>query len=503
MRNRLLILSVFIVASCGLAYELITGALASYLLGDTVFQFSSIIGCYLFAMGVGSHVSKYVKDEHLLAAFVDIELLVGLIGGLSASILFVVFAWAGEPFRMVLYALVFAIGVLVGMEIPLVMRIMNQRQTAFADLVSKVLTFDYLGALVVSLLFPLLLAPKLGLARSALLFGLLNAGVALWACHSFRRELIKPAMQMARSGIVLLVLSACFIGSDRLTEWSEKAIYGEEIIHAETTPYQRLVLTKWKDTLRLFINGNLQFSSRDEYRYHEALVHPVLAKLPWAKHVLVLGGGDGLAVREILKYPQIEHITLVDLDPAMTQLFSHSAPLQALNHGSLTDKRVTVVNEDAMRWLEQHTDSFDAIIVDFPDPSNFALGKLYSVPVYRLLSRHLSENGLAVVQSTSPFNAPRSYWCVDATLRAAGFHTSPYHAYVPSFGEWGFILAAKQPGYTPPESYPVPMKFLDRESTRQMFFFPPDMRRWDVKPNELNNQQLVHYFDQDWSQVLH
>ncbi|OQS35074.1 polyamine aminopropyltransferase [Chromobacterium haemolyticum] len=502
MRNRLLIVSVFIVASCGLAYELITGALASYLLGDSVLQFSSIIGCYLFAMGVGSHLSKYVKDERVLDAFIEIELLVGLIGGVSAAVLFLVFAWAGEPFRLVLYGLVFVIGVLVGMEIPLVMRAMNQRQASFSELVSQVLTFDYLGALAVSLLFPLVLAPKLGLSRSALLFGLLNAGVALWACRAFRHELRQPGLQLARSGVVLLLLAGGFLASDHLTRWSEKAVYGDEIIHAETTPYQRLVITKWKSDLRLYINGNLQFSSRDEHRYHEALVHPVLAKLPWARNVLVLGGGDGLAVREMLKYRNIQRITLVDLDPAMTRLFSRSEPLRALNQGSLTDPRVTVVNDDAARWLEQDHGSFDAVIVDFPDPSNFALGKLYSVPLYRLLARHLAENGLAVVQSTSPMHAPRSFWSVDATLRAAGLHTTPYHAYVPSFGEWGFIIAAKKPGYTPPERYSVPLRFLDKEATRQMFFFPPDMPRWKVLPNELNNQQLVHYFEQDWSQVL-
>lgn len=502
MQNRLLIVSVFIVASCGIAYELISGALASYLLGDSVLQFSSIIGCYLFAMGAGSHLSRHVKEQRLLDTFVEIELLVALIGGISASLLFMVFALAGEPFRMVLYALVFAIGLLVGMEIPLVMRILNQQQLGFAELVSRVLTFDYLGALVVSLLFPLLLAPRLGLSRSALLFGLCNAGVALWACYSFRHALARPGRQLARSAVVLLILGTLFATSERLTRWNEKAVYGDEIIHAQTTPYQRLLLTKWKNDLRLYINGNLQFSSRDEYRYHEALVHPVLGKLPWARNVLLLGGGDGLAVREILKYPQLQHITVVDLDPAMTRLFSQAEPLLALNKGALQNPRVRIINEDAARWLERNEDSYDAIIVDFPDPSNFALGKLYSVPFYRLLARHLAANGLAVIQSTSPFNAPRSYWCIDSTLRAAGLHTTPYHAYVPSFGEWGFIIAAHRQGYTPPERYTVPLRFLDRDSTRAMFTFPPDMPRWSVQPNQLNQQQLVHYFEQDWSQVL-
>ncbi|QLG88148.1 polyamine aminopropyltransferase [Chitinibacter bivalviorum] len=502
MRDKLLILSVFIVASCGLAYELIAGALASYLLGDSILQFSSIIGCYLFAMGVGSHLSKYVKDERTLDTFIEIELLVGLIGGLSATVLFLVFAWAAAPFRSVLYALVFATGVLVGLEIPLVMRVLNQRQNDFAEIVSRVLTFDYLGALAVSLIFPLVLAPHLGLARSALLFGLINVGIALMTTKIFRAQLAQPSLQLMRGGVALFVLLGAMFSADHLTRWSEKTLYGDEIIHAQTTPYQRLLITQWKNDTRLYINGNLQFSSRDEYRYHEALVHPVLEKLPQAKSVLVLGGGDGLAVREILKYPNIEHITLVDLDPAMTGLFTHNERLTGFNQHSLSNLKVKVINADAAQWIEQNQNVFDAIIIDFPDPSNFALGKLYSVPMYRLVKKHLSENGLMVVQSTSPLHAPRSYWCIDQTLKEVGLYTTPYHAFVPSFGEWGFILASKQPGYTPPSSYRVKTKFLDAETTRQMFFFPPDMQPVKVEANQLNNQSLVHYFEQDWSQVI-
>ncbi len=502
MLDRILIISVFVVASCGLAYELIVGALASYLLGDTVLQFSSIIGCYLFAMGVGAHLAKYIKDEDVISRFIDIELLVGLIGGIAAALLFVVFAWLSAPFRTVLYALVFVIGMLVGMEIPLVMRIFNQRNAEFRDMVSRVLTFDYMGALAVSLLFPLVLAPKLGLSRSGFVFGLLNAGIALWTAHAFRGEIPDYRGKVLRGAMVVGLLLGGFFTADRLTLWSEKSLFGDEVVHAETTPYQRLVVTRWKDDLRLYINGNLQFSSRDEYRYHEALVHPVLENLPWARSVLVLGGGDGLAVREVLKRKNIQHVTLVDLDAAMTNLFSRSESLIALNHKSLKDPRVTVVNADAGAWLEQNQQLFDAIIVDFPDPSNFGLGKLYSVPFYHLLAKHLSENGLAVVQSTSPFFAPHAYWCVDATLKESGFTTWPYHVYVPSFGEWGFIVAGKRPNFAPPTRYSVPMRFLDSETTRLMFQFPADMPPLKVEPNRLNNQSLVHYFEQDWRNVI-
>jgi spermidine synthase len=500
--DRTLILSVFIVASCGLAYELIAGALTSYLLGDSVLQFSSIIGCYLFAMGVGSHLSKYVKEEDTLARFIDIELLVGLLGGVSATFLFLVFAWLSAPFRTALYALVFLIGMMVGMEIPLVMRVLNGRQAEFRELVSRVLTFDYLGALAVSLLFPLVLAPKLGLSRTGFLFGMLNAGVALWTTIIFRHEIRDAGRRVFLSAVVLGLLALGMLTTERMTEWAEKSLFGDEIIYASTTPYQRIVVTRWKDDMRLYLNGNLQFSSRDEHRYHEALVHPALQSLPSAKSVLVLGGGDGLAVREVLKHANVQRVTLVDLDPAMTTLFSESEPLVKLNQGSLKDRRVTVINADAGRWLETNNDFFDVIIADFPDPSNFGLGKLYSVPMYRLMMKSLSENGHIVIQSTSPYFAPRAYWCVVATLKEAGLQTWPYHTYVPSFGEWGFVLASKHNGFKVPEAYSIPMRFLDAESTRLMFKFPPDMKPLDVEPNRLNSQSLVHYFEEDWSKVI-
>ena len=503
MPDRLLILAVFVVASCGLAYELIAGALSSYLLGDSILQFSTIIGCYLFAMGVGSHLSKYVEDEDVLARFIDIELLVGLLGGVSAIVLFVVFAWLSAPFRSVLYALVFAIGVLVGMEIPLVMRLLHAGKLQFSELVSRVLTFDYLGALAVSLLFPLLLAPRLGLSRTALLFGLANVAIAFWMLHRFRDRLPDVGGRILRAAVVAIVLVAGFFGADELTQWSERGMYGDEIVHAVTTPYQRLVVTRWKDDLRLYINGNLQFSSRDEHRYHEALVHPMMQSLPWAKKVLVLGGGDGLALREVLRYPNVESVVLVDLDARVTDLFRHSEPLVALNRGSFADPRVTVVNQDAALWLEASTDAmFDAVVVDFPDPSNFSLGKLYSVPFYRGLLRHVAAHGMVVVQSTSPYFAPRAFWSIDATLKEGGFRTWPYHAYVPSFGEWGFVLASQDGTFAPPDRYRLPMRFLDAETTRAMFRFPADLPRPEVEANRLNNQSLVRYFDEDWHQFI-
>ena len=293
-----LFLSVLLIAACGLIYELIAGTLASYLLGDSVLQFSTVIGTYLFAMGIGSWLSRFLGGR-LVARFVTIELLVGVIGGFSSSALFLAFAYT-HSFRLALYLLVIAVGVLVGLEIPLLMRILQGR-FQFRDLVSHVLTFDYLGALAASLAFPIWLVPKLGLVRAAILFGMINAAVALWSTFVFREQLAAPLGLRAACAVVLALLSGGMVASNWIASAADNQLYADEVIFERNTRYQRIVITKWKDDLRLFLNAHLQFSSRDEYRYHEALVHPGLASLPGARRVLVLGGGDGLAVRELLK----------------------------------------------------------------------------------------------------------------------------------------------------------------------------------------------------------
>jgi spermidine synthase len=496
--QRPLLVSVFIVASCGLAYELIAGALASYLLGDSVMQFSTVIGVYLFAMGIGSWLSKHVGGN-LLVRFIQIELLVGLLGGLSAGLLFLLFTLHSGPFRFALYGLVLLIGILVGLEIPLIMRILK-REVAFKDLVAQVLTFDYIGALAVSVLFPLLLAPHLGLVRSALLFGLLNALVAAWALWLFRVQIGPLALLRAQCVAVIAFLAIALGFAGQFVSLAEANLYNEDIVHAESSPYQRIVVTRWRDELRLYLNHNLQFSSRDEYRYHEALVHPGLAALPGARRVLVLGGGDGMAVREILKYPQVDSITLVDLDPRMTELFSQSAMLRDLNGGALDSPKLKVINADALQWLEQSQEVFDFVVVDFPDPSNHSLGKLYSTAFYRLLRQHVADTGRIVVQATSPLYARESFWTVVATLEAAGWRTAPYPALVPSVGEWGFIIAGRR-DYRPPATIPVTTRFVTPDALPALFHFPADMARVPAEPNRLDNQNLVRIFEREWGRV--
>ena len=502
MKTPLLFLNVIIIATCGLIYELLAGTLSSYVLGDSVTQFSFIIGIYLFAMGVGSYISRFI-DKNVPEKFIDIELAVAVVGGFSAPLLFMTFAYVSY-FGIVLYTMVFVIGTLVGLEIPLLMRILKD-ELDFKELVSRVLALDYVGALVASLLFPIFLVPKLGLNRTSLLFGMLNAGVALWATWLLE-PLIKNRKLLVlriKGSLVLAALGIALIKADSLTTLAEDGLFADTIVYAKSSPYQRIVVTKGKTGHALFLNGNLQFNSFDEYRYHEALVHPAFEAFDdIPKRVLVLGGGDGLALREVLKYPTVEHVQLVDLDPMMTGLSDVFPPLAELNGHAFKDPRVAVTNGDAFVWLDKtRTEPFDIAIVDFPDPNNFALGKLYTTRFYNLLKQKLNPESAVVIQCTSPLIARTSYWSIIKTLEASGFSVRPYQTTVPSFGVWGFALV-KQTPFEVPLGPPanIEMKFLNRESFASMFEFPADMKMPDgeIEINRLDNQALIRYYETEW-----
>jgi len=500
-RAPLLFLNVFVIATCGLIYELLAGTLSSYVLGDSVTQFSIIIGIYLFAMGAGSWLSRFI-DKNLADRFIEVELGVAVVGGFSAPLLFLSFAYLSY-FAIVLYGVVFVIGVLVGLEIPLLMRILKD-ELDFKDLVSRVLAFDYIGALVASLLFPLFLVPRLGLNRTSLLFGMCNAGVAIWGTWLLLPLLKRNVTLMRVQGAVVLVLLAiAFIKADRLTTMAEDALFIDNIIYAKSSQYQRIVVTKGKTGYALFLNGNLQFNSFDEYRYHEALVHPAFAAFQGnPKRVLVLGGGDGLALREILKYPSVEFIQLVDLDPEMTSISKHVPALGELNHHSFDDPKVHVTNADAFVWLDSNnTEPFDIAIVDFPDPNNFALGKLYTTRFYNLLKQKLKPDSSVVIQTTSPLVARQSFWCIVKTLEAVGFTVRPYQTTVPTFGIWGYALAKLQPFDQPMKPPPgIELKFLNDNSFASMFEFSSDTSRpeEEIEVNRLDNQALVRYYEAEW-----
>jgi spermidine synthase len=494
-RTPILFLNVLIIAACGLIYELLAGTVASYVLGDSVTQFSLIIGLYLSALGVGAWLSRFI-DRELAAKFVDIELAVALAGGLSAPLLFFGFARL-EWFQLFLYLVVLVIGTLVGLELPILMRILKE-ELDFKELVSRVLSFDYIGSLIAAVLFPLFLVPRIGLVRTSIVFGILNACVGLYGTYLLA-PLIKRRIGplRIRAAIVLLILAVAFIEAKQLTSLAEQELFADEIIYATSSPYQRIVITRGKSGFHLFLNGNLQFSSADEYRYHEALVHPALASVATPRHVLILGGGDGLALREVLKYPSVQQVTLVDLDPKMTSLSTAFPALAELNAHSFHDKRVRVVNADAMIWIEKTHDRFDAAIVDFPDPNSFALGKLYTTRFYRLLRERLTPDAAVSVQCTSPLFARRSYWCIIRTMEAAGFTVRPYQTTVPSFGVWGFALARLHP-FEPPPRATVPLRFLDPGTLAGMFVMPLDTTSVPVEINRLDNQMLVRYYEEEW-----
>jgi spermidine synthase len=495
VKSPLAYLTVLVIATCGLVYELVAGTLASYLLGDSVTQFSTVIGVYLSALGLGSYLSRHVQ-RGLARRFVEVELCVAVLGGAQAPLLFLAFGYAPDAFRPVLYAMVLGVGVMVGLEIPLIIRIL--RETAdLRDLLASVLTFDYIGALLASLLFPLLLLPKIGLVRTSLLFGIANAAVGLWSTWLFAPLLGRTRDLRVKAVLAILLLTAGFAAGDHLTSLAEDGIYADPVIFAKQSPYQRIVMTRTGRHFQLFLNGNLQFSSSDEYRYHEALVHPAMSLAPHASRVLILGGGDGLGAREVLRYPDVKEIVLVDLDGAVTQLASTNPLLREQNHDSLRDPRVHVVNDDAFVWLGQGTDLFDAAIVDFPDPHNFSVGKLYTTRFYSLLRRRLTPDAAVAVQTTSPLMARRSFWCVLHTIESAGFYARAYHTLVPSFGEWGYTLAALHP-FEPPHTVIPGLRFLDADTLAALFTLGPDMANVDTEINRLNNQVLVRYYDEDW-----
>jgi len=300
-----------------------------------------------------------------------------------------------------------------------------------------------------------------------------------------------------RAGLVLVVLVIAFMQANHLTSLAEDELFADDIVYATSSPYQRIVITRGKSGFHLFLNGNLQFASADEYRYHEALVHPMISAAIQPRRVLILGGGDGLALREVLKYRTVEDVTLVDLDRKMTSLSTAFPPLAQLNANSFSDRRVHVINQDAMIWLGQTHDLFDGAIVDFPDPNSFALGKLYTTRFYHLLRNHLTPDAAVSVQCTSPLFARRSYWCIIRTIEAAGFFVRPYQATVPSFGVWGFALARLQP-FDAPSHLALALRFLDEKTLASMFVLPPDLGPVPVEINRLDNQMLVRYYEEEW-----
>ena len=497
----LLLAATFFIAVSGLVYELIAGAASSYLLGDSVYHFSLVIGLFMTAMGIGAYISRFVESPE--RGFVISQILLGLIGGFSAPILFAAFALL-ENYSAFLFLVCLSIGALIGLEIPLIIRILEGRD-ALKVTISNVLTADYIGALAAALLFPLVLIPHLGLMGASLLFGAMNLAVAVMALWMFR-EHVGWGVRLALFASVVAVVFG-FVRSEQMLGTMERNLYANEIILAKQSPYQRIVVTQDGERTQLFLNGSIQFDTLDEYRYHESLVHPAMTRAPRIESVVIFGGGDGMAVREVLRYPEVKRITLVDLDPEVTALFQDDARLSVLNGNALADPRVTVVNADAWEHVKNLAGVYDVAILDLPDPKDLGISKLYSRAFYSDVAKALSAGGILVTQATSPVYARKAYWTIEATLAATSdqyaegttLQTLPYHSYVPSFGEWGFVMAGGRLSETPLRAIPKGTRYFTDGEPPGIFSFPPDMAQETLDPNSLFDHPLPRLYQEGWN----
>ncbi|MFE7130504.1 polyamine aminopropyltransferase [Streptomyces sp. NPDC057638] len=463
--RNLILVTVFVCAACGLVYELELVALASYLSGDSVTQASVVLSLMVFAMGVGSLLAKRLRCRAAVG-FGLLELALALVGGTSAMVLYASFAWTGGS-RLVLVAFSLAIGVLIGAEIPLLMSLIQRISRRDAEgTVADLFAADYVGALVGGLAFPFLLLPWLGQLTSGLVTGAVNAlvggSLVLWLFRHDLRPRSRLLLLVANLTVLALLGTAAAL-VDHFEAAARRAVYGDQVRVAVRTDTQEVVLTGPPGgPLDLFLDGRLRVSERDEHRYHEALVHP--AMLGRHGRVLILGGGTGLAAREVLRYPGVASVTVVEGDPGVVRLARTDPALAALNERALTDPRLRVATGDVFDWLRSPRPGHDVVILDLPDPGLSLSAKLYSLEFYGLLTRVVADGGRIVVHAGPLASRTQTYWTVDATLRAAGLATTPYRATgrlpgfvdgadrpartAPSPGDWGFLLAA--PGEPPP-----------------------------------------------------
>ncbi len=488
-----LLFGTFLIAICGLVYELLNGTLSSYLLGDSIYHFSLVIGLFMSSMGIGAWLSRFI-EEKLERAFVRLQLTIAIVGGFSSFILFYAFAYI-DNYDAFLYLVTISLGAMLGVEIPLIIRILKESFSLKTN-ISNVFTVDYIGALFASLLFPLVLVPKLGLMQTSFLFGMINLFVGAMAWYIFREILNRRYIIYLLSTLSILIVG--FWQSTNLTTMIENKLYNNKIIYKEQTPYQKIVVTAINGRVQFYINGAIQFDSIDEYRYHESLVHPIMLSAKTHENILIIGGGDGMALREVLKYQDTKNITLVDLDRAITTLFRDHPTLSKLNNHSYSNPKVKVVNQDAWKFIEQSKVLYDVIIIDLPDPNNISLSRLYSKTFYNLLKKQLSRGGAMVTQASSPIYTHRAFWSIDKSMESTGLKTLPYHTYIPSFGEWGFVLASKLNIKIDSTKLPKDLKYLNNDIIEKSALFSPDIAKIEVEPNTLSRHKLIEYYDEGW-----
>ncbi len=492
-----LLISIMVVALCGIVYELIIGTVSSYLLGNSVYQFSLTIGFFMFAMGVGSLISKYFDNQYI-RNFILIEIAIAMVGGICSILLFMTFPFARILYELVMYSLILVIGALVGMEIPILATLLSQK-ASMKESIANVMSLDYVGALIGSVAFPLLLLPSLGLVQSSFAIGLINIFIALVNVVVFRDKLKNFRQMLVLCLSIFVMLCAFIFYGTYITRFAEKHLYFDQVIYSKQTPYQKLVVTRSTTTReqRLYIDGHIQFSSRDEFRYHENLVHPVLSIDGSRGKVLILGGGDGLAAREILKYNDVEIIHLVDIDPEMVRISSELPILTRLNKESLSSEKLTTFSQDAFSFINQPGILYDRVIIDMPDPHNEAINKLYSREFYTMIKRRMAPEGVLITQSSSPFYTRRVFWCIENTLASVFDHTSSYHASLPSFGIWGFNMAKNNKPFPDKINIKVPTRSITDETVMASKVFSKDMAKVSTPVNTIMEPKLYQLYIDD------
>ena len=489
---RLLMLTTLIISGCSMCYELIISAVSSYLLGNSTLQYSITIGLYMAALGFGSYISKYFK-RNLFNVFVTIELSIGVIGGVSSILLFLSNIYISN-YAVVMYLEIILIGTLAGAEIPIMTRIIEEDENNLSVTLSSIFSFDYIGGLLGAIAFPLLLLPKLGYFATSFLCGLLNIICAILILWRFGDRVIRINIYRILAVIIAVFMIIGMIFADNISEKIEDGLYRDHVIYMEQTEYQKIVVTKHRDDVRLYIDGNCQFSTVDEYRYHEALVHIPMSVAREHSKVLILGGGDGMAVREVLKYSDVNKIDLVDLDAGMIRVCSTNPNISSINQNSLQSDKLSIHNTDAFEYLEASKEQYDVIIVDLPDPNCESLNKLYSNIFYRMCKNSLKDSGVMVVQSTSPYYATNAFWCINQTIESEGFYVKPYHLQVPAFGDWGFNMASKTELSTDFQ-FDVETKYLSEENASALFLFGKDEIAENVEINRLTKPILMEYYN--------
>ncbi|MBL4716665.1 MAG: spermidine synthase [Bacteroidetes bacterium] len=498
-RSYFLKIAIFATGVSGLVSEFILSTLASYFIGDTIVQWTIVLSIMLFTMGLGSQLSRYIS-KNILRTFLLIEFCLSLL--ISIAPLFV-YSVAGytQYIHIVVYGLSALIGLCIGFEIPLVTRL-NEEFENIRTNVSSVMTWDYVGGLIGGLAFAFWGLPVLGLKNTAFLFGLLNLLAAIILLLVYWQEQKKSKLIITGTALtVVCLLVFGFVKSDQIMLYGEQKRYKDKIVYVKESKYQKLVITTWLDNYWLYINGNLQLSTIDEFLYHEPMIHPIMQISQEHRDILIIGGGDGFNVKELLKYDQVQNITLVDIDPEMTSLGMIYEPFVQGNDSSLHSNKVTVLNEDGFVYLQNTTNFYDVIIVDLPDAKGVDLNKLYTKEFYDLANLHLKPNGHIITQAGSPYYATRAFECINKTMKHSGFETLKLHNQVLSMGEWGWILGSKRFGRNQmikllhdPDFPKVDTRWLNLESVDMMLAFgKPLTDTSKIQINTINDPVLYRY----------